>query len=206
MKFWKHALAALLAVCGILAALPETAYAAPDQIEEALAWAVEIAEDDSHGYDKDNRCGPDYDCSSFVSYALIAAGFELDGPVSTCTMKDALVGLGFKAYRRGEVKPRRGDILLDPWRHAEFYLGKDRCVAAHDDYDYRSGDRTGKEINVREPSGCRFCRNREYTWILRWTEPEPEPEPEPAPAFGPNSGFKPLPGSGVQLPRFFLAS
>ena len=114
MKFWKHALAALLAVCGILAALPETAYAAPDQIEEALAWAVEIAEDDSHGYDKDNRCGPDYDCSSFVSYALIAAGFELDGPVSTCTMKDALAALGFKAYRRGEVEPRRGDILLDP--------------------------------------------------------------------------------------------
>ncbi|MBQ6030146.1 MAG: hypothetical protein IJL31_01420, partial [Oscillospiraceae bacterium] len=134
--------------------------------------------------------------------------------VSTCTMKDALTALGFKAYRRGEVKPRRGDILLDPWRHAEFYLGKDRCVAAHDDYDNRSGDRTGKEINVREPSGCRFCRNREYTWILRWTEPEPEPAPEPVPEpapepvpeLGPYPECKPLPGSGVQLIRFYLAS
>lgn len=180
MKRWKPALAALLVVCGIIAALPLQAFAAPEQIEKALEWAQEIAEDDTHGYDKDRRDGPNYDCSSFVSYALMAAGFELDGPLSTCTMKDALVGLGFKAYRRGEVKPRRGDILLDPWRHVEFYLGKQHCLAAHNDFDYRSGDSSGKEINVRDCQGCRFCRTRQYTWILRWIEPEPEPEPAPA--------------------------
>ena len=32
--------------------------------EKAVTWAIEIANDPAHGYDQDNRWGPDYDCSS----------------------------------------------------------------------------------------------------------------------------------------------
>ncbi|MFR8905050.1 MAG: hypothetical protein ACLVHS_14945 [Blautia wexlerae] len=34
--------------------------------EKAVTWAIEIANDPAHGYDQDNRWGPDYDCSSLV--------------------------------------------------------------------------------------------------------------------------------------------
>ena len=32
--------------------------------EKAVTWAIKIANDPAHGYDQDNRWGPDYDCSS----------------------------------------------------------------------------------------------------------------------------------------------
>ena len=47
------------------------------------------------------------------------------------------------------------------------------------DYDGRSGDSTGKEINIREGQHCSFCRNRTYVYILRCPAPEPAQEPEP---------------------------
>ena len=31
--------------------------------EKAVTWAIEIANDPAHGYDQDNRWGPDYDLS-----------------------------------------------------------------------------------------------------------------------------------------------
>ena len=35
-------------------------------IDNAVTRALEIAADDSHGYDQANRWGADYDCSSLV--------------------------------------------------------------------------------------------------------------------------------------------
>ena len=32
-------------------------------VEEAVQWAIDTANDSSHGYDQGNRWGPDYDCS-----------------------------------------------------------------------------------------------------------------------------------------------
>lgn len=42
--------------------------------EKAVTWAIEIANDPAHGYDQDNRWGPDYDCSSLVISAWQQAG------------------------------------------------------------------------------------------------------------------------------------
>ena len=39
-------------------------------INNAVTRALEIAADDSHGYDQANRWGPDYDCSSLVISAF----------------------------------------------------------------------------------------------------------------------------------------
>lgn len=33
------------------------------KIENAVAWAEQIAADDQHGYSQVHRNGPDYDCS-----------------------------------------------------------------------------------------------------------------------------------------------
>ena len=35
-------------------------------IDNAVQWATDIANDDSHWYSQDVRWGPHYDCSSFV--------------------------------------------------------------------------------------------------------------------------------------------
>ena len=45
------------------------------KIETAVQWAVNTANDNSHGYSQTSRGGnPDYDCSSFVIAAWANAG------------------------------------------------------------------------------------------------------------------------------------
>ena len=145
------------------------------KIEGMLAWAVETAEDDSHGYSQKDRLGPNYDCTSFVSTALMEGGFRLDHLLSTYTMVSELPDYGFKVYRRGETEPQRGDILVRQGSHAEICMGEGGCVAAHKDYDGRSGDRSGHEIEYRGSGDecwyCPFCDSAEYEWIIRY-EPE----------------------------------
>ncbi len=36
------------------------------KIEKATQWMIDLANNPKHGYDQDNRWGPDYDCSSAV--------------------------------------------------------------------------------------------------------------------------------------------
>ena len=44
-------------------------------IMKAVQFIIDIANDDTHGYDQAHRNGPDYDCSSLVGTALHEAGF-----------------------------------------------------------------------------------------------------------------------------------
>lgn len=62
-------------------------YAASSKIEKALQWAINIANDNSHGYSQSNRWGPDYDCSSFVISALKAAGIDTGNATYTGNMR-----------------------------------------------------------------------------------------------------------------------
>ena len=45
-------------------------------IETAVNWAIGIANDNSHGYDQGSRDGPNYDCSSLLSWAYHNAGLN----------------------------------------------------------------------------------------------------------------------------------
>ncbi len=45
-----------------------------EKINTAVEWALQIANDNSHGYDQGNRWGPDYDCSSLLIQAWENAG------------------------------------------------------------------------------------------------------------------------------------
>ena len=141
------------------------------KLEAMLDWAVEIAEDDSHGYSQSNRYGPDYDCTSFVCTALIEGGFALERFLSPAGMVRELPKLGFAVYRKGETEPRRGDILVEIGVHAEISLGDGACVAAHQNYGHsRSGDKSGKEIDCRSPEDkpCWFCKKAQYDYIIRY--------------------------------------
>ncbi len=67
-------------------------------IDDAVAWAKKIAEDDSHGYDQSNRWGPDYDNASFVISAWEDAGIGVKSNRATTTsnMCAAFEKTGFK--------------------------------------------------------------------------------------------------------------
>lgn len=133
-----------------------------------IKWAIEIAEDDSHGYAQDRRGGdPDYDCSSFIFYALKQAGFDVgDSPFATFTMKEDLEALGFTAIPYNEADLQAGDILLHTQEHTEIYIGNGQTVGAHvnehgDIVLGQPGDQTGQEISVG-PSW-----KPDWQWILR---------------------------------------
>ncbi len=141
------------------------------KMEAALAWALEIAADDSHGYSQSERFGPNYDCASFVCTALMEGGFSLEDCLSPAGLVALLPELGFTVYRRGETEPRRGDILVRTGVHVEFCMGNGGCLAAHRNYDRRSGDSGGHEIEYRLGDGescCPFCEQQQYNYILRY--------------------------------------
>ena len=52
----------------------KTVEAASPVVEQAISWAISIANDNSHGYSMTSRWGPDYDCSSFVITAYQNSG------------------------------------------------------------------------------------------------------------------------------------
>lgn len=127
-------------------------------IEGAVNWCINIANDDSHGYDQVYRDGgTDYDCSSFVGTGLRNSGFDVPFPSpATYTMIDALVPLGF-VWHAGMGNDssvlQRGDILLNIQDHVEFYIGGGQNVGAHINefggiVGGQPGDQTGNEISV----------------------------------------------------------
>ena len=128
-------------------------YAASSKIEKALQWAINIANDNSHGYSQSNRWGPDYDCSSFVISALKAAGIDTGNATYTRNMRSNLTAHGFKWIPWSSISNasnlQRGDILLNEAHHTEFYLGNNKDVASHGYYGHtETGDQTGREICV----------------------------------------------------------
>ena len=131
-----------------------------------LQWAIDIANDDSHGYSQCARTGPDYDCSSLVYYSLLNSGYtaeQLGGtyPFATGTMDKILTGIGFERhdYNPSELEP--GDILFihnDRRQHTGIYVGDGQVVQASGSREGngrcgRTGDQTGTEIWVTEDSG-----------------------------------------------------
>lgn len=121
-----------------------------------IQWAINIANDDSHGYSQCNRNGPDYDCSSLVWYSLINSGYSTnqlgDSPFSTATMPIVLPQAGFVRHNFVASELQAGDIL---WRsgHTAMYIGNNQIVHAAGPEGGglcgAQGDQTGKEILVQ---------------------------------------------------------
>ena len=134
--------------------------AAPNQdVERMVQLAVDIANDDSHGYDQGNRWGPDYDCSSLLLYCAKRAGFNVYGSSpygNTQTMVQQFTGVGWEwlSGAGNDVSQlQRGDILLNTAAHTEMYIGGQQNVGAHINElggvtGGRTGDQTGNEISV----------------------------------------------------------
>ena len=129
-------------------------------IEKMVQHALNLANDDYHGYSWADRWGRDRDCSSTVYDAAEEGGYGVGrGPDKTRytgTMIADFTAVGFTCYRYDEFEEFRGCILLrDPWGpmgHTEIYLGDGLTVGAHiaetGDVYGEPGDQTGNEISV----------------------------------------------------------
>ncbi len=150
------------------------------KVETAVRKAIELAQNDSHGYSQAGRWGPDYDCSSLVCTVFEEAGIPLKscGATYTGNMLSAALKAGFVPVPL--AKRIRGDILLRHTSgsdgHTAIYLGNGTLVHAAGTYSHpESGDQSGNEICIQSyyDGGWQYC--------LRYPE-EPEASEEvPAP-------------------------
>ena len=126
-------------------------------IEKAVAWATDITNDDSHGYDQGSRWGPDHDCSSLVISAWKQAGVPLSCTY-TGNMRQDMLAHGFTDVTAHINLPtgaglRAGDVLLHETQHTALYIGSGRIVNAGGNEHGgvtggMTGDQTGREIRV----------------------------------------------------------
>lgn len=118
-------------------------------INKAVEWAINIANDNSHGYSQANRNGPDFDCSSLIATALNKAGFDVSVNSWTGNLKSQLLACGF-SFCSSPFK--KGDIHLNEKYHVCMSINENEIVQASisetGGITGQSGDQTGKEIWV----------------------------------------------------------
>ena len=127
-------------------------------IDNAVTRALEIAADDSHGYDQSNRWGPDYDCSSLIIDCFKRAGLPLSCTY-TGNMRSDMMRCGFEDVTSSVnlntgAGLERGDVLLNHVHHTAMYIGGGQIVQASiNEYGTttggQTGDQTGREIYTR---------------------------------------------------------
>lgn len=117
--------------------------------------AVEIANDDTHGYSQPGRYGIDYDCSSLVGRCLNDVGIDCGFPDKWSYTGDELIGLVntglFEEIYFDRYSIQRGDILLTNG-HTEIVVDYNTLVGAERSethgIDGEQGDQDGLEISV----------------------------------------------------------
>lgn len=122
-------------------------------IEQAVQWMIDIANDNTHGYDQAYRNGPDYDCSSLVGTALNRAGFNVNPSSTTYNLRSQLLAEGFIELPLSAPR-ERGDIFLSTKNHVVACISPTHIVHASINElgkvrGGQTGDQTGKEICTR---------------------------------------------------------
>ena len=145
--------------------------------ERAAQIAVQIANDDRHGYSQANRYGTleggDFDCSSLVIYCYDRAFMEFGiapipktaGASYTGNMLAGFTRCGFKSFRDDHGSGLQvGDVLLNEARHTAIVcsLNPVKVVNARGDIDGVAGDSTGTEIRIQP------YWSYPWDWVLRY--------------------------------------
>ena len=132
------------------------------KIDKAVKTAINIANDNSHGYDQTHRNGPDYDCSSFIAYCLNKAGFQVSLSSWTGNLRKQLLACGFKSIHVNSTR-KRGDIFLTEGKHVVM------CTSAHE-IVHASINEFGKTIGGKtgDQNGKEICERTFYTPDYGW--------------------------------------
>lgn len=146
------------------------------KVENYTQQAINIANDNRHGYSQYNRWGnPDYDCSSLVITVIQNSGVPVktNGATYTGNMYNAFIKSGFTDVTNtvnlttGQGL-QRGDILLNVVNHTEIYIGGGKNVGARGSETNTihgvGGDQTGREILVGN------YYNYPWNYVLRYKE------------------------------------
>ena len=148
-------------------------------IEKAVRWAIKTSKDPKSGYNRDDRYGPDYDCSSLITTAWNRAGVPVQiKDTRTANMRKRYLAVGFKNVTKkvnldtGEGLVR-GDVLVHEGTHTAMYVGNGKMVHARGDErggvrGGKPGDQTGGEIKVTKYS------NMHWNLVLRYVEDDLE--------------------------------
>lgn len=132
------------------------------KVEQAVQNIIATANDNTHGYDQQDRWGEygDYDCSSLVITCYQNAGVPVKtkGATYTGNMYNAFVACGFQDVTNSVNLSNgnglvRGDVLLNKVHHTAMYIGGGQIAEAQysenqSAYGY-AGDQTGEEIWTR---------------------------------------------------------
>ena len=131
-----------------------------NKVEKYTQYAINIANDNRHGYSQYNRWGnPDYDCSSLIVTVVQQSGIPVKtkGATYTGNMYNIFIKAGFKDVtssvdlRTGKGL-KRGDVLLNHKHHTEIYIGNGQNVGARSSENNsihgKGGDQTGREIRI----------------------------------------------------------
>ena len=146
-------------------------------IEKATQFIINVANDNSHGYDQAYRWNErgDYDCSSLVITSWQQAGVPVktNGATYTGNMYNVFLKCGFKDVTKSVNLSngsgmQRGDVLLNHVHHTAMYIGNGQeCEASINEKGKATGgqpgDQTGQEIKIRS------YRNYPWNCILRYT-------------------------------------
>lgn len=143
-------------------------------IENAVLFAIDIANNNYHGYSQARRGDRDTDCSKIVIDSLKAAGFNTGAASYTGNMLSPLLAAGFKKVTSVNLRTGegllRGDVLLRPKTetrngHTAFCIGDGQIVQAQQDYDGKYGDSSGREIRIQR------YYDSPFTYVLRYGDP-----------------------------------
>ena len=146
------------------------------KVEQYTQQAINIANDNRHGYSQYNRWGnPDYDCSGLVIAVIQNTGIPVktNGATYTGNMYQSFLMSGFKDITKSiNLKTgqglKRGDILLNPKHHTEIYIGNGRNVGARiserGTIHGKAGDQTGQEIRTHK------YYNYPWIYVLRYPQ------------------------------------
>lgn len=148
-------------------------------IEKAVQWAIQTANDNSHGYSQVDRYGPDYDCSSFVISAWEEAGVPVRhaGASYTGNMRGAFIACGFadvttQVGLSTGYGIQAGDVLLNYSSHTCLAIGNGKVVNCRtDEGNPQSGDQSGNEIRIQN------YWNYPWNCVLRFKQNEVVPVP-----------------------------
>lgn len=148
-----------------------------DIIEKATKYMIDIANDNTHGYDQAYRWNErgDFDCSSLVISAWEQAGVPVksNGATYTGNMYNVFLKCGFQDITssvnlNNANGMQSGDVLLNKVHHTAMYIGNGQeCEASVNEKgkatDGQPGDQTGQEIKIRS------YRNYPWDCVLRYT-------------------------------------
>lgn len=146
--------------------------------DDAVELALQMAKDPKHGYDQTNRWGPDYDCSSFLSYIWQAVGVPVrdKGATYTGNMFPAFRASGFVDVT-GSINLntgaglQSGDVLLNVKSHTAMYIGAGRVVqAGSNEFGGITGGKTGDQTGGEIGTGKYY--NFPWDYVLRYEERE----------------------------------